>query len=172
MPTYTRPGVQRFSSPLTASDEAEGLRISIPPPRDWAVLFIVLWLGFWTFAGLHSWRTRISHLSLFTAVWVFGELWGSLAILDNFGGREIVLVNSASLTRTRKIFALGWSKTYPVREIRNLRFQRGSGRRPSRIAFDYRARTVKFGAYLDEAEAHELMGRIRQRCIIADGSVR
>src|SRR5277367_2466014 len=133
MPTYTRPGVEWFRSRLAVSDEAEGLCISTPPRRDWTVLFIGLWLGFWTFAGLHSWRTRINHFSLFMAVWVFGELWGSYAILDNFGGSEIILANSDALTRTRKIFALRWSEAYPVREIRNLRFLRGSGRRPSRI---------------------------------------
>lgn len=172
MPTYTRPGVQRFSSRLTVLDEAEGLRISTPPPRDWAVLVIVLWLGFWTFAGLHSWRTRINHVSLFTAVWVFGELWGSFAILDNVGGSEIILVNSDALTRTRKNFALRWSKTYPAREIRNLRFLRGSGRRPSWIAFDCGARTITFGKYVGEAEAYDLMRRIRQRCAIAEDSAR
>lgn len=69
----------------------------------------------------------------------FGELRGSFAILDNVGGSEIILVNCDALTRTRKILALRWSKAYPAHEIRDLRFQRGSGRLPSRIAFEYGA---------------------------------
>jgi hypothetical protein len=172
MPTYTRPGVQRFRSRLTVSDEVEGLCISIPPPRDWAILGIVVWLGFWTFAGLHQWRNLIQRSPLFLVVWAFGELWGSFAVLDNIGGREIILANSETLTRTRKILALGWSKPYPVHEIRNLRFQRSLGRQPSRIAFDYGARTITFGKCVEEAEACDLMRRIRQRCAIADDSAK
>ncbi len=165
MPTYTRPGMQRFRSRLTVSDEAEGLRIWTPPPRDWAVLVIVVWLGLWTFLGAQSWR---NHSSLFVAAWGFAELWAIYAILDNVGGNEIILANSEALTRMRRIFGLGWSKTYPISEIRNLRFQRGSGRRPSRIALDHGAWTVRFAAGIGESEAYELMGKIRQRCAIAD----
>jgi hypothetical protein len=170
MPTYTRSGVEQFEPRLTVSCETEGLHMSTAHPRDWAaILGVALWLGFWTFLGLHSWHT-LNHFSLFTAVWAFGELWGSFAILDNVGGSEIIMANSDALTRTRKIFAIGWSKTYPVREIRNLRFERGSGRRPSRIAFDYGARIIRFGKYVEEAEACDLMRRIRQRCAIAEDS--
>ena len=172
MPTYTRPGVRRLPSRLTVSDAAEGLRISIPPPRDWAILFIVVWLGSWTFAGLHQWRNLIQRSPLFLLVWTFAELGGSYAVLDNIGGRETILANSETLTRTRKIFALGWSTPYPVHEIRNLRFQRSLGRRPSRIAFDYGARTITFGRCVEEAEACDLIRRIRQRCAIADDSAK
>jgi hypothetical protein len=144
------------------------LLISIPAQREWVVLFLVFWLVFWTFAGLHSWRTRINHLSLFMAVWLIAELSASYLILYTLGGSETILANSETLRRTKKIFGLGWSKTYPVRELRNLRFQRGSGRRPSRIAFDHGAWTIWFATGIDEAEACELMNRIRQRCVIVD----
>ena len=57
--------------------------------------------------------------------------------------------------------------SYLVREMRDLRFQpasgAGNGRRASRIAFDYGARTVPFGAGIEEAEAAELIGRMRPR---------
>jgi hypothetical protein len=166
MPTM----VQHFRRRSSVSDEAEELRISIPAKWDWAILFLVFWLAFWTYSGMHSWRTRINHFSLFLLVWLFAELWASYVILYALGGREIILASSQALTRTKKIFGLGWSKTYLVREIRDLRFQRGWNRRPSRIAFDHGARTITFGAYIEEAEAYELMNRIRQRCAIADGS--
>jgi hypothetical protein len=51
-----------------------------------------------------------------------------------------------------------------------MRFQRGLNRQPGQIAFDYGAGTIGFGAGIGEAEAYELMGRIRQRCAIADDS--
>jgi hypothetical protein len=166
MPTM----LQQSRPRSTVSDEANGLRISIRPSRDWAILFLVFWLAFWTYSGMHSWRTRIDHFSLFLLVWLFGELWVSYVILSTLGGRDIILAGSENLTRTKKIFGLGWSKTYPVGEIRNLRFQRGWNRRASRIAFEHRARTITFGKYIEEAEACELMRRIRQRCGIIEGS--
>jgi hypothetical protein len=161
-----------FRPRTTVWDEADGVRISFPPKRDWSILFLVVWLAFWTFSGMHSWRTRINHFDLFTAVWLFGELWASYVVLDSVGGSEIILVNSETLTRTRKIFGLGLSRTYQVREMGNLRFQRGLSRQPSRIAFDYGARTISFGAYTGEAEACELINKIRQRCAIAGPSAK
>jgi hypothetical protein len=168
--------VQPFQPRSTVSDEVDGLRISIPPKRSGVLLFILCWLAFWTYAGIQSGRTLMHHFSFFLAFWmmgwVFGELWACYLILYTVGGREIIVANSETLTRTTKLFGLGWSKAYLAREIRNLRFQRGLSRQPSRIAFDYGAKTITFGAYLEEAEASELISRIRQRCAIADGGAK
>jgi hypothetical protein len=172
VPKYIYPSVQPVPSRSTVSDEVEGLLISIPAKRDWAILFLVFWLTFWTVAGTQSWRARINHFSLFMVVWVFGELWASYSILYTLGGKEAILANSETLRITKRIFGLGRSRTYLVREMQNLRFQRGLNRQPCRIVFDYGARTISFGAYIGEAEACELMSRIRQRCAIADSSLK
>lgn len=82
--------------------------------------------------------------------------------------------NSETLRCKTQIFGLGLAKSYIVREMRNLRFQPATGagksRRASRIAFDYGANTITFGADLEEAEAVALIGRIQQRCPIAGTS--
>jgi hypothetical protein len=169
MPTMVQP----FGPRATVSDEVDGLRISIPPRRS-GLLFILFWLAFWSYAGIQSGQALMRHFSYFLAFWmlgwVYGELFASYSILYGLGGQEIIVANSETLTRTTKIFGLGWSKAYLVREMGNLRFQRGANRQPSRIAFDYGARTITFGAYIDEAEACELMRKIRQRCAIPDSS--
>jgi hypothetical protein len=166
--------VRLFRSRATISDEADGLHISFPPRREWAVLFLVVWLAFWTYAGMKAARVLIYRLDstsiLWMIAWAFGELWASFSILDNFGGTEDILLNSEALKRSRKIFGLGWTRTYLIRKIGNLRFQRGLSRQPSRISFDYGARTISFGAYIEEAEACELINKIRQRCALADSS--
>ncbi len=157
------------------SDLGRDLQISIPPKRSWVVLFFVVWLTFWTYAGIQSGHTLINHFSLFLCVWMLGwacgELWASYAILYAVGGREIILANSETLTRTTKLFGVGWSKSFSVREMRDLRFQpeagSGKGRRASRIAFDYGARTITFAHDIEEAEAAELINRIKQRSNIA-----
>jgi hypothetical protein len=167
--------VQPFPTRSEVSDQGRDLRISIPPKRSWVLLFFAIWLTFWTYAGLQTGRTLLSHFDLFLVFWMigwaFGELWAGYAILYGIGGREIILVNSETLTRTTKLFGLGWAKAYIVREMRDLRFQpevgSGRSRRASRIAFDYGAKTISFAQDIEEAEAAELINRIKQRCDIA-----
>jgi hypothetical protein len=118
------------------SDTGGDLQISIPPKRRWVILFFLVWISFWTFAGIQEVKNLIHHFSLFTSIWMvgwlLGELWAGYAILYALGGREIILVNSGTLTRRTKLFGLGWSKTYLVPEMRDLRFQPETGSGKSR----------------------------------------
>jgi hypothetical protein len=124
-----------------------------------------------TVAGVSAARSLQHDFNLFLCFWLvgwfLGELAASCAILYMLGGREVVLANSERLSCTTEIFGLGFAKSYLVREMRDSRFQPasgvGKGRRASRIAFDYGANTIPFGADIEEAEATELISRIRQR---------
>jgi len=170
--------VQPFTPRSSVSEEADGLRISIPSKWSAVVVFLGVWLTFWTIGGASAARSLQRHFNLFLcfwlAGWTAGELAVTYAILYVIGGSEVISANSETLTCRTQIFGLGWARSYLVREMRNLRFQPASGagrsRRASRIAFDYGAKTVGFGADLDEAEAVALISRIRQRCPIADTS--
>jgi len=169
------PTVQPFPMRSQVSDLGADLQISMPPKRSWVILFFVVWLTFWTYAGIQAGHSLINHFSLFLSVWMIGwavgELFVSYTILYAVGGREIILANSETLTRRITLFGLGWSKSYLVHEMRDLRFQPETGggrsRRASRIAFDYGAKTISFGQEVEEAEAAELISRIQQRSGIA-----
>ncbi|HYM77798.1 MAG TPA: hypothetical protein VE377_17620 [Candidatus Dormibacteraeota bacterium] len=157
---------------VAISEGVEGLRISIRPRLEWAVLFLVAWLCLWTYLGI-SRGGPFQHLGDFLGSWmlgwVFGEIWGTWALLHVIGWREIIVVKADSLTRKSEIFGLGFTKTYPASEMRNLRFQVATGRRNvSRLAFDYGSRTVTFASYLNRDEQVALLPRIRQRCPLAD----
>lgn len=170
MTTVVQPGLPR----CTVSEDLGGLRIVIPSKWNWSVLFLLVWISFWTWGGIFAVRGLLRHFNLFLCIWLiawlFGELSAGYAILYAIGGREVVVANSETLTWRKQIFGLGLAKCYLVREMRNLRFQRAgsaSNRRiPSRIVFDYGAGTVGFAADLDESEAEQLISRIRQRCAI------
>jgi hypothetical protein len=119
-------------------------------------------------------RGLMGHFNLFMVIWMiawaFGEIMVTYSILYALGGREIVAANSESLTLKKEIFGLGLSKGYLVRDMRDLRFQpevgAGRGRRASRIAFDYGAKTIGFAQDVEEAEAAELIKLVRERCSI------
>ena len=170
--------VQPSETRSSVSEEAEGVRISIPSKWSAIIVFLGVWLTFWTIGGVSAARSLQRHFNLFLCFWLVGWTVGELAvtyaILYVIGGKEVIFANSETLTCKTQIFGLGLAKSYVVREMRNLRFQPATGagksRRASRIAFDYGAKTITFGADLDEVEAVALIGRIRQRCPIADTS--
>ena len=172
------PTLRPFPMRSEISDMGGDLQISIPPKRGWVILFFLVWIAFWTYAGIQEAHSLVRHFSFFTSIWMvgwlFGELWAGYAILYALGGREVIMVNSGTLTRRTKLFGIGWSKTYLVPEMRDLRFQpetgSGKSRRASRIAFDYGAKTVTFAHEIEEAEAAELINRISQRSSITQTS--
>jgi hypothetical protein len=170
--------VQAFASRSTVSEEVEGLRICIPAKWSWALIFPAAWLCAWTVGGVAAGLSLLRHFSFFICVWMIGwavgELMVGYIVLYAIGGREVILVNSESLTSTTQIFGVGRSKSYRVGEMSNLRFQpeviAGRTRLPSRIAFDYGGKVYGFGAGIDEAEAAQIISRIRQRCGIVEAS--
>lgn len=174
METLVQPSEPRSN----VSEEAEGVRISIPSKWSAIIVFLGVWLTFWTIGGMSAARSLQRHFNLFLCFWLVGWMVGELAvtyaILYVIGGKEVIFANSETLRCKTQIFGLGLAKSYVVREMRNLRFQPATGagksRRASRIAFDYGAKTITFGADLDEVEAVALIARIRQRCPIADTS--
>jgi hypothetical protein len=174
MLTLVEPSRPRSS----VSEDLEGLRICIPAKWSWTILFFAAWLCGWTVGGFTAGLSLLRHFNLFICFWMigwaFGEVVVTYIVLFAIGGREVIRVNSETVTIRTEIFRLGLAKGYLVREMRNLRFQAaagvGKGRTASRIAFDYGAKTVTFGAEIDEPEATELIGRIRQRCGIVEAS--
>src|SRR5271166_3018211 len=170
--------VQPFVSRSTISEEAEGLRISIPPRRNWALLFMLGWLGAWTVGGIAAGTSLFHHFNFFILfwmfAWVFGEVFVGYTVFYAIGGRQIILASPDALTIKTEIFGLGPARSFLVSEMKNLRFEPrailGRGQRASGIAFDYGAKTVMFGDGLDEKEATALVARIRQRCPVADES--
>ena len=122
-------------------------------------LFLIAWLGAWTVGGAFA---------------IFMWLW-------NVFGKEVVLVNGLSLMTSRQIGNYGRTKEFALDQIRDLRasqpaFNPGNfssglqfwGLGGGSIAFDYGARTYRFGTSLDEAEAKHIVRAIKARFKIQD----
>lgn len=172
MPTLVQP----LSSNATVSEDMDGMTIVIPGRWSWGFLFITFWLCAWTVGGISAGRSLLHHFNPFLCFWMmgwaFGEYFAGHTVLYALAGKEVIVASSdTTLSCRTEIFGLGWEKSYHAREIKNLRFQprlgTGRGQVASGIAFDYEGRTIRFGAGLEEAEATELISRIRQRCGIA-----
>lgn len=109
------------------------------------MLFMVLWLAFWTFGGAFA---------LVTWLW-------------NLAGKETVLIDGEALTIYRTVFGVGTAKRYAAAYVDRLRVAEESGDAQGPwsggLAFDYDGKTVRFGAGLAPAEAREVLARIADR---------
>jgi hypothetical protein len=116
---------------------------------------LLLWLTFWTVGGL------------------FGRIvWWQLR------GYELITVGNGLLTLAKRGLLLHRTKTYDLTELRHLRAATfgsfaayrnfGAFGDARSLRFDYGLKTVKFGAGLDEAEAHHLIRRLREQHLLTE----
>jgi hypothetical protein len=109
-------------------------------------------------------------------VWTVSGLLAIYAWLWQVVGKEIITVHGQTFTRRRDVGGFGFDKEYNLLQMRDLRVAQVGfnpldvssslqlwGIGGGVIAFDYEARTIRFGAGLDEAEAKEVVTAITQR---------
>lgn len=118
-------------------------------------VFILAWLGCWTVGGLFA---------MYAWVW-------------NTAGRQVVTVGVDGVRIENVIPMWRRGKEYRLADVKSLRiapeqltmwtFREGMrfwGIGGGLLTFDYGARTVRFGAGLDEAEAKMILAVIANRC--------
>ncbi len=174
----------------TITGGPEGLEIVIPARRH---LLALLFLGVWLVGWLVGEMTVIAHvfsgratgpeaiLLLWLIFWTSGGVLAASVWLWMLVGKERVLVGASTLRVKRDMLGLGWTRVYELCKIRNLRVApqpigprdmgvalRVSGLAGGVIAFEYEGKTIRFGAGLDEAEAHMIVGRMKQRYAFAE----
>lgn len=168
------------SARSTVTSIPGGIEVSIPSPRNYFIVaFIAIWCCGWVFgevtvAGelLHpSEKAPIAFLTLWFAAWTIGGCFAVLTLLWLLVGRERVTIAGDALAIRREACGLGWTRRYELASARNLRVSDGApydlplamrdpyGWRSGPFAFDYGARTIKFGAGLDVAEARTVLAR-------------
>ncbi len=119
------------------------------------LVFMLAWLGGWTVGGLFA---------------IYAWLW-------NVAGRQVVTVGVDGIRIENAVPMWRRGKEYRLADVRSLRvapeqltmwtFREGMrfwGIGGGLLAFDYGAKTVRFGAGLDEAEAKMILAAIARRC--------
>ena len=170
----------------TISEESGVVLVTIPARRSWFLgLFLLVWLCGWAVGELVALRELLGmgvsrrpppvpFLLLGLAGWTVG---GALAVYGwiwNAFGREVVELDGRALTLRWEPIGLPPRKQYDLLHVRNLRivpfdeslWSRGNSfgwTRAGPLAFDYGAKTIRFGAGIDEAEARMVLDSIRVR---------
>jgi hypothetical protein len=173
--------IEPQSARFQIDNTRDGLRAIIPARRNWFImLFLLAWLGGWAFGELNAARellaasakTPTAFLFFWLVGWTLGGAFALITVLWQVAGREVITVNSTTLSQRVEILGLGRTRSYRASEVKSLRAtdysinpftnQRawfppltGSGLGP--VAFDYGARTFRFAPSLEEAEARMLV---------------
>jgi hypothetical protein len=178
MPTTLQPATPRAQ----ILDEVSRVRVTIPARRNWfVILFLPLWLAGWAAGDVAVLSQVIDDPPTggegpFILVWlvlwnVFGPLF-ALFWLWTVAGKEIVTLDAEVLSLRYALGRVGWTRRFArdqvaalrvspsaTAEARSLAWWPGAGT----IAFDYGARTYRFGSGLDEAEAKQVAADLRRR---------
>ena len=175
-----------FKAKSKVEEREDALVISIPTPKIWfTMIFVPIWLLGWLYGLVMVSGSLLSDgafgqnrafLLVWLLFWLGGGLFLIFALFRMFFGREIVTITAADTQIRSELLGFGSSKLYDQQHIKMLRSSSGSispfslganmvwyGFLPGSIAFDYGARTIRFAAGLDEAEAGALVTRISER---------
>ena len=177
---------QTADSRITITDTSRGLRIVMPCRRSWLVIcFLGFWICGWAVAEVmipmqlfqgNAPPEGESFMLVWFGVWTVGGLLAIYAWLWQLMGKEMVIVHGQTFRTRRDIGGFGFDKEYDLLQMRDLRVGQ-VGFNPLEfssslqlwgvgggvIAFEYGAKTYRFGAGLDEAEAKQAVTAIKQR---------
>jgi len=126
--------------------------------------------------------TGLLGVSGFLLFWLAGWTVGGGFVIYTFfwqvAGKEVIEVSASGITIANKIFSFSRPKEFDSQYVKDLRVSQPAdsmwspwgragqfwGRGQGIIAFDYGAKTYRFGSGLDEAEAKMILSEIAQRC--------
>jgi hypothetical protein len=161
---------------------SNGMEFVIPTKKNW---FLIFFLGFWMCGWVFGELSAIKELfvtdngiKLFMIVWLggwtIGGIFAGFFWLWTFRGKEHIILRPDALITKREVFNIGQTREYEIANIRNLRiaplhfnpFNFSSsmqiwGFGGGLIAFDYGAKTYRFGNGLDESEASDIVNQLQ-----------
>lgn len=164
---------------------ASSLELRIPSRRNIFIVMIVLaWLGGWALGEVGGIELLLRYparqpsqplVMVFLVCWLI--LWTAAGAYVSYAwvwtafGSESVRLDGMVLSISRQPIAIPPRREFDWQQIRHLRVERSHGRRwdlmrtpfDGRIAFDYGARTYRFGQGVDEAEAAMLIRELESR---------
>jgi hypothetical protein len=162
-------------------DGPEGLVIEIPSRLHvFTALFLTAWLGGWAVGELTAgssllsfdFRSPGSWFMLFWLLgWTLGGAFAAFQVLWMIGGQERVTLRPDALVLKKNLSLVSRLRVGEETSgslLRRQAWQTPGPKTSGLVAFDYGARTIRFGESIDEAEARILVDRLKQRHSFAD----
>jgi hypothetical protein len=149
----------------------ESLIFDLRPRRMWgALVFLTVWLTFWTGGGIAAlvafmsapWGGR-AFLAVWLCGWVFGECAAVAAIAWQLFGHEVLTVTDEQLEVRQVVGRFSRMKRYEAAQVRDVvaaPVPTDSDEKPRKdfcLKFSYGDETVSVGERLDKHEAEQLV---------------
>jgi hypothetical protein len=171
----------------TVSYDADGMEIDIPTRHNWFFsMFTLFWLGGWGFGVFSAVRDLTTKATggggVFLLFWLLAWTVGGIFVIYSWFwitlGHEHITLDRTTLTIETDAVIFSSDREYIVSSIKNLRinqaalvnpygyYSRGnsfSPNKPGIVCFDYGAKTVSFGQYLEEAEGKMIIANMNRR---------
>ena len=157
----------------TVEDLGAGVRIVIPARRHlFVITFLFVWLAIWIIAGSASLVGGAGEVAGGLAILAIGVGYGGGVLAWMLFGREVVEAERGRLLLARGVGPIQRRREFHAASVEDLCALDDSmpwwfgfdlfGMRGGSIAFDYGARTYKFGGGVDRAEAKQIVGRLQE----------
>jgi hypothetical protein len=174
-------------------DGPEGFEIVFPAKRNVSgLVFITLWFGFCCLGATSAIRHLVkgenpaggAFLVLWLLAWIVGGGWAVWIWMWLVAGREVVILRPGSLIVRIEAFGIGRTREYDLAAVKNLSVSPAYWHDVSRagpvdyyhlsrggqgfmgwgtLAFDYGAKRPRFGRFIDQAEATQVLGELTAR---------
>ena len=181
------------ASRITITDTPGELCIVMPNRRSWFVIgLLALWICAWGTGEVIGSTTLFKGevpageeglMLAWLGVWTVSGLAALLAFQWQVMGKEIVTVQGQTFKTRREGGGIGFGKEYDVQQMTNLRVEQPRfspfdvsasfqlwGIGGGVIAFEYSAKTFRFGTGLDEAEAKQIVESLKRRLRVVEHS--
>jgi hypothetical protein len=166
------------------SDDQNGYQIRIPVRRNWFIfVFLLCWLGGWTLGEGSAIGSLLkgkkqdgstSFTLFWLGCWTLGGAFAFYTLASMLVGSEIIAVNGTEIALKSCFGKWMRSKEYELAAVKNLRVSTATYNNArftpqswmgytANLAFDYGAKTYRFGTGLDEAEAQAIVDALQQR---------
>jgi len=113
---------------LIIKDSDGVLLVNVKAQKNWAlILFLPVWLSFWTFGGITALTVLINgsnrdpFIVFWLCGWAVGETLALLILLWTLVGQETISIERGVFSHKREIFGRGITRIYPMHELFNLR---------------------------------------------------
>lgn len=167
----------------TTQESSGGLEVMVPAKRNiFLMLFLTAWLVGWLMGEIAAGRDLFlgsqggpkGFLVFWLVCWTVGGGFAIYVWSWMLAGKERIVLRADALSVRRELFGLGRTNEYDFAHVSNLRVapvisdpwssgMRFWGAGSGLVAFDYGAKTFRFGGALDEAEAAQIVKELATR---------
>ena len=145
---------------IEVSTSSGTLTVTVHPARSWLV--VVLELGTFAVFAYFGYKSWPSLSQSFRAVFALAILSGTVGLLFQWSGVEVIEINADKITLSNSVHGWERKREYETKNCRELEWMESGEHRSDRLQFKTGRRTISFGQDLTEGQANQILAALQQ----------